>query len=429
MKRDLRRRSGWLTLATVAVFSVVASGAAFAQQYTFKVVASTETHGGAQFQIGDLNNNGQFDFNIVGATKDNPGGGEAHYVYDGTNVVLVHPSSAKLPDGSTPTAGNMWTPMGINDQGHIVYVADTDGSPHAIVMYDIATKQYTIISKNDTVVEGGTLTSAGVSLEGRMVADINNKDQVVWSEGLTPADGSDATDAVFMYDPTTKKITTIARKGTALPGGKQVMQALFPNINELGEIVFMANTADDENYGVYQWANGNITAIATPGTKVGDVTLAQAKLPRNADGYVVFRGELVSSGGAAPVADDTGYFLYTTATGQITKIVAPGDALPGGKFVATEGNRRAIGVNKNGQVVFKATMENEAQGIFLWKGGTITKLITSGETLESSFKVDGIVQGLGGQTGYHLAINDFGDVAFTAVSGDTHAAILATAPR
>jgi hypothetical protein len=420
-----------IALAVMAA-ALVTPKLAFAQGYTFKVVASSATHGGSQFQIGDLNNKGQFNFNIVGATKDNPLGGEAHFVYDGTSVILVHPTESKLPDGSTPGNASMWTPMGINDNGRIAYVADTDMSPHAIMIFDFVAKQYTLVAKNDTVVDGGKLTSAGVALESRMVADINNKDQVVWSEGLEPTAGGDANDAVFMYDSATKKITTVARAGTPLPGGKQVLNALYPNINELGEVVFMANHADNENYGIYQWANGNITAICAPGTKVGDLTIAQAKLARNADGYVVFRGETTSSGGAVPVGEDTGYFLYTAATGAITKVVAPGDALPGGKkLVSTEpgGGRRSVGVNKNGLVIFKAVMENEEQGIYFWKDGTITPLVTSGQTIETSFKLDGIVQGLGGQNGYHMALNDFGDVAFTAVSGDVHAAILATAPR
>jgi len=261
-----------------------------------------------------------------------------------------------------------------------------------------------------------------------MVADINNKDQVVWGEGLEPTGGGDASDAVFFFDPVTKKITTVAKNGTAIPGGKTIANALFPNINDAGEIVFMANTADNDNLGIYQWAGGNITVIAAPGTTVDGVKVESFTLPRNArgGGFIVFRGETTASGGATPVADNTGFFLFSG--GKLSKIVAPGDALPGGKFVATEGNRRAVGVNKNGVVAFKATMDNDQTGIFLWKAGTITALVTSGQSVESS-KIDSVVQGIGGQDGYHLAINDFGDVVFSGVSGDVHEAILALAPR
>jgi hypothetical protein len=420
----------WSSLAAVAVAAVglLAPKAVLAQTgYKFKVVTTSKEYGGHQFQIGDLNNKDQFSWNIVGPDKDSGGGGEVTYFWDGSTITRIQPSDTKLSDGAALISGNMWTPQGINDAGKVAYVADTDKSPHAIVVWDSATKTYTMISNIDTVVEGGKLTSAGVALEGRMVAEINNSDQVVWSEGLDSGNG-DPNDAVFLFDPATKKITTVAHNGTALPGGKTILNALFPNINDAGEVVFMANTTDNENFGVYQWAAGNITVICAPDTTVDGVKIASAKLPRNANGgLVVFRGETTPSGSGAPQATDTGFFVF--AGGKLTKVVAPGDALPGGKFVATEGNRRAVGINKDGLVAFKATMENDQTGIFLWKAGTFTPLVTSGQTLESSSKVDSLVQGVGDMDGYHLAINDFGDVAFSAVIGGDHAAVLALAPR
>jgi hypothetical protein len=427
--RDLMRR-GATTFAAVAAVCLMATPAAFAQ-YKFKVVISSAQFGGATYQACNLNNNGQFSFNIVGSEVDSGGGGETTYVWDGTAAIRLQPTDTKLSDGSSLVSASHWSPHGINDAGKVAFVADTDNSPHAIVVYSIADKAFTLIAKNDTVVEGGTLTSAGVALEGRMVCDINNKDQIVWSEGLTPADGSDPNDAVFMFDPAANKVTTLARKGTALPGGKTILNALFPDIGDDGAVVFMANTADDENFGIYQWANGNITVICAPGTQVDGVTVAQAKLPRNSDvGHVVFRGETVSSGGAAPVADDTGYFMFSA--GKLTKIIAPGDALPGGKkFVATEagGGRRSVGVNDSGLVAFKAVMENDESGIYLWKDGTITPMLTSGQSVEAAGTVESTTQGAAGSSGYHMGINDHGDVLFSGVIDGANVFVLATAPR
>jgi len=418
-----------VVMAAVAVLAVPRAEAA-QTSYSLKVLFSSATTGGHQYQIGDLNNKDQFTLNIVGADFDNGGGGETTYFWDGTALSRFQPSDTKLSDGSALISGNMWTPQGLNDLGHVAYVADTDSSPHAIVVWDSTTKTYTMIANNTSVVEGGTLTSQGVSLEGRMVADINNKDQVVWSEGLDQGTGT-AADAVFFFDPTTKKITTVARHGTALPGGKTIDNALFPNIDDAGEIVFMANTADNPDFGVYQWAAGTITVVCAPGTTVDGVKIASAKLPRNArgGGYTVFRGETTASGAGAPVAADTGFFLATG--GKLSKIVAPGDALPGGTFVATEGNRRAVGVNKNGQVAFKATMENDQTGVFLWQAGTFTSIATTGQTVGAAGVLGSVVQGLGDpvQDGYHLAINDFGDVIFSGIVGGNHSAILASAAR
>lgn len=429
MKRDLVKRNRLLTLATAVAFGLLASGAAYAQSYTFRTIITSKEYGGSLWQVGDLNNLGHFSFNIVGSEKDSGGGGETTYYYNGVEVYRVQPrDTPKLSDGSTLVSGSHWTPHGINNAGKMAFVADTDKSPHAIVVFNSTDRSYTLIANNQTVVEGGRLTSQGVSLEGRMLADINDRDQVVWSEGLILTGEEDAHDAVFLFDPAENKITTIARKGTALPGGKTVLNALFPNINENGEIVFMANTTDDANFGVYQWANGNITAIATPGTQVDGVTIAQAKLPRNSVGHIVFRGETVSSGGAVPVREDTGFFIHTG--GRLRKIVVPGDSLPGGKrFVETEGNRRAIGVNNNGLVVFKAIMENEETGLYLWRDGQLTPLLTSGQSIEVAGRVDSLVQGIADFTGYHLGINDHGDVCFSGLFDGESAFVIAMAPR
>jgi hypothetical protein len=426
MNRDLIRRVG-PAVAAVAAVCMLSSQAAFAQYKMKVVVSAKDGFNGGTYQVGDLNNKGQFSFNIVGSEKDSGGGGETTYLFDGSAVIRLQPQeSPKLPDGSTLTSASHWTPHGINDVA-VVWIADTDKSPHAVVRYDIASKAYTIIANDQTVVEGGKLTSGGVALEGRMVADVNNKDQVVWSEGLTPADGSDAADAVFMFDPATSKHTTIARKGTALPGGKTVAGALFPNINDNGDVVFMANTADNENYGIYQYSGGNISVICAPGTQVDGVTIAQAKLPRNSNVAVVFRGETTSSGGAAPVADDTGFFMFRD--GKLSKIAVPGDTLGSAKMVSTEGNRRAIAVNNSGLIAFKATLEGDASGIFLFQDGKVTPLLTSGQTVEAAGAVSSVVQGIGDNSGYHMGINDLGDVVFSGVVDGNNAFIMATAPR
>lgn len=428
MKRDLIRRCG-PTLAAVAAVCLLATPAAFAQ-YKFNVVISSAEWGGGTYQAGSLNDNRQFVFNIVGSERDSGGGGETTYVWDGTQAIRIQPASTKLPDGSSLVSASHWSPHSINNAGKVAFVADTDNSPHAIVVFNIADRSYTIIAKNTTVVEGGTLTSAGVALEGRMVADINNSDQVAWSEGLIPAGSDEANDAVFLFDPAENKITTIARKGTALPGGKTVLNALFPTIADNGAIAFMANTEDDDNYGIYQWQGGNITAILTPGTTVDGVTVAQAKLPNISNAGIVFRGETFSSGGAAPVADDTGYFVYSGGT--LRKIIAPGDKLPDGKtYVATEANagRRSANINNNGLVVFKAVMEDEASGIYFWRDGQITPLLTSGQSVEAAGTVESVAQGFGGSNNYHIGINDHGDVIFTGVIDGNNVFVLAEAPR
>jgi hypothetical protein len=126
----------WNSLAVVAVAAVglLAPKAALAQAYTFKIITTSTVYGGHQFQIGDLNNKDQFSWNIVGPEKDSGGGGEVTYFWDGSTITRIQPSDTKLSDGAALISGNMWTPQSVNDLGHVAYVADTDKSPHAIVV-------------------------------------------------------------------------------------------------------------------------------------------------------------------------------------------------------------------------------------------------------------------------------------------------------
>src|SRR5262249_22484764 len=157
--------------------------------------------------------------------------------------------------GIAPGTANQWTPHGLNNLGHEALVIDTDqsDSQHAVVMYDLATQAFTIISTQQTPPPGGGAFGAGgVIVEGRMVADINNNDQVVWSQAASSADGND-NDGVFLYDPATKQITAVARNGMKLPNGKTILNAVYPDINDKGQVVFMANTTDSDDVGIYQW--------------------------------------------------------------------------------------------------------------------------------------------------------------------------------
>jgi hypothetical protein len=76
-------------------------------------------------------------------------------------------------------------------------------------------------------------------------------------------------------------------------------------------------------------------------------------------------------------------------------------------------------------------MENDQTGVFLWQAGTFTPIAITDQPIGSSGKLGSVVQGIGDpvQDGYHLSINDFGDVVFSGIVDGNHSAILATATR
>ena len=109
-----------------------------------------------------------------------------------------------------------------------------------------------MISNNTTVVEGGTLTSAGVSLQGRMVADLNNKDQVAALIWIGDTDGG-----VLTYNIADGAMNVVARTGQDLPGiGKITAMGLSRGdtpvtswnlgFNDNGELLFAAQIDSDK---------------------------------------------------------------------------------------------------------------------------------------------------------------------------------------
>src|SRR5207249_1669280 len=143
-------------VVALGVLAPTATRAAEVKDYKFSapVCAKGPYDGFTLFQGGDLNNKGQFTFNMVYSGGD---GGERIHAWDGTKVVQISGNDKALPDGATWNTGNVWTPHGINDLGHVVFTGDvTDGTgPHYVLEYDLATGAYTILARPTDPAPGG----------------------------------------------------------------------------------------------------------------------------------------------------------------------------------------------------------------------------------------------------------------------------------
>jgi len=398
------------------------------KDYTFSmpVKAAGEYDGAGALQMGDVNNKGQFcmDFSL---------GGEREYVWDGTKLIMLTDENVTMSDGATFAVGNVWSPTGMNDNGKVVWTADmTDGSgSHYILVYDLATKKYTIAAKpGDPAPGGGTFGESGIVYAARMLADINNKDQVVWNVAVTGADGSDY-DGVFMNDLLQQKTTAIARNGMKTTDGKTITNAWWPDTNDLSQVVFGANVDGSDAYGVYLWDNGNISPIIPAGSTIDGVTIGSARWARIANNSDIV-AVVDTSGDQGPGGegtDDTGVVFYSAADKSLHLIVKPGDALPGGStWQGVEPSRRTVGVTSNGQAFMIGVRADGGDGIYMWQGGKLQVLILGNSTVPGLGKVDGVSKGVGGVSGYHFGVSDNGHVAFAAVAEGIEGYVLATPP-
>jgi hypothetical protein len=134
----------------------------------------------------------------------------------------------------------------------------------------------------------------------------------------------------------------------------------------------------------------------------------------NERGDVLFLAEV--EGGSAPL----GLFLHHSATQTIVKVVAVGDAAPGG------GSFRLVGpgsLNELGEVAFLASTESGgASDVFLWSAGSVSKVAAVGDPapLGGSYQLlgtesIGMADGTIVPTGPVPALDDQGTVVFRAI--------------
>src|SRR5262249_27789375 len=125
------------------------------------------------------------------------------------------------------------------------------------------------------------------------------------------------------------KLQPVALPGQSLPGGGNVLLALYPSVNDAGAVAFLAQRPTDQLPGAYLWTKGTGSPVAVVGTDApggGKIAGVGAAPAHNNDASV-----LVS----ALVTGSNTWALYRFANGQLTPVLTPGQAMPDGtKFRA-----------------------------------------------------------------------------------------------
>jgi len=393
------------------------------------------------YQAGDINNKGQF--------CGDPNPGEREVAWDGTKELILSDSSIPIlaPDGATINNG-VWSPQGTNNNSIVAWIADIgDGGtgPHYVMAYDMnksGAAAYTIVARpGDPAPGGGKYPDAnGAPINGRMVADINDLNQVFWTTGKTAADGTDYA-AIYSYDLGTKTGQLVAANGMKTTDGKTLNWAYWPDTNNSGQCSFSGNVDGNQDSSSIFFADGkgNITPIFVAGSKIDGVTIGSARWSRlSNNGDIVATVDLngTDQGPQYQGGDDTGVAIYSAADKSVHLIVKPGDKIPGGTYHGQEANRRTQGITDKGQVFFLGVLEETAadgtqkDGVYRWDPTTktIDALILGQSTVPGLGKVGGVTTGNGGCSGYHIGVSGDGHLNFDAVVDGVEGYTVATPP-
>jgi hypothetical protein len=258
--------------------------------------------------------------------------------------------------------------------------------------------------------EPGTLTDSG---QGTFVADLGDANGVALggTEGLFALDGS--------------QIQPIALGGQAAPGGGTFFFPFSPvdmNAEGDGAVAFDLNpgpAGTGTPAGIYSYTGPThtlsplVVPTVTPAPGGGTFQGSPSRAAVNNNGEIAFAGFIPTTVSADPVLQGSGVFVRSNQ-GVITKIAAPGDAVPGGTLHYAWNPA----INNSGDVAYEASLTGVLQtnGVYLVNA-------TTGQLSVIARTGDQIPQSAGGGVfdnvwGPHL--NDRGDLVFTgAVQGTT----------
>ncbi len=172
-------------------------------------------------------------------------------------------------------------------------------------------------------------------------------------------------------------LTPIALEGQLLPDGSgRNFGGAFgrPQINDNGDVVFSANFTGSSNYkGIFEYSGGALRNVVDQSTPV----------PAMPGAIFLFDWQP----GAPVQINNNGEIAFST---DVNPPSFPGGTTPSGIFIVTRGVIRTVftttglplsfSLNNNGDVAFGINNT----GISLYSGGTITQVVTAGQTIPNS---------------------------------------------
>lgn len=243
-------------------------------------------------------------------------------------------------------------------------------------------------------------------------------------------DGDVAFFAKLMHSPAEEAVffthrgqtSLVAATGSAVPGGGTISSFTdhpAPSLGDDGTVAFTASIeAGRASDAVFAWRNARLSVVALAGSRIpglpGAALFAFGPTTVSATGDVGFLATVRRG-------RETLDAICIARHGQLAKIVAAGDAAPGGGAFSGLG---APAINAKGDVAFAALLDGGPTqgGIFVANGGQIRRIAGAGDPAPGG--------GIFSRLSEHIGIDDTGHVAFAAYlgQGDARSGIFLAGP-
>jgi hypothetical protein len=413
-------------IACVATLALLAPGVAWAQTI-YKLqpivksgdqIADVQIKAGGDLELSALNDAGQIAF----VTENgNPKGSELLIQYDNGQFIpiVVAGRAAPAPGGKWPAGVSVISLVGMNQLGNIVF---RTGDGEGTYLWDFKAQKVTPIAlKGMPAVNNLTFETGGDSFSA-----INNSNEVALVAGVRNAAGEVYPGVFFLGRDS--KLLPVTLPDQDLPGGRKVLLAQLPSINDAGVVALQVQRVGDDGDSAFMWENGTLTPLAVAGTDApGGI-----KFDAIGRAWVNNKNRNVTMIGWTGVKK--GLYLFTD--GKFQPVAAPGQEMPGGGKLQTIYNLGTIPAlyyvsspNDAGQQAFVATLDDGSRAVYLADAdGKLSLVLKQGATTDAgkitSIGAAGTVPGSSG-----VGLNNKGQIALTVQIEDGPATIVLLTPK
>ncbi len=264
---------------------------------------------------------------------------------------------------------------------------------------------------------------------------LNGRGDLVFVGSVNTASG--VTRGVYVGNET-GAITPVAIHGDAVPGGGTLREAVSPAINDAGDVAF-GGTLSTDSSGAFQVfvrraSTGRLEQITAAGRAApgGGVFTESLGHHINDRGDVLLLG-FVDVGAGTSIAE-----LFLSSRGELTRIVGPGDSMPGGGRIAFLGAALAIGpsqfsLNNRGDIAFNATLDDGDEGLYVMSQRSVSLVARNGTLIPDLGSVRNLEMFPDFQPfGFPISgaqMNDRGQVVFGCTLTDGRVVLLLATPK